>query len=139
MSKGRLRRHLDLLAGHVTRMRELRTMTPQSFLDDWKAPMAGARLLQISLECAADAAAMILKTKGVRCPPDYKGIFTELAGMQVIPRPLMESLSQLASTRNALVHQYHKFPDQQVYEDLQKAVQTHIEFLQVAKTFAHNE
>lgn len=113
-------------------------MALESFLADWKAPMAGARLLQVSLECAADAAAMILKANGVRCPPDYKGIFAELASMGSIPMPLMESLSQLAAARNALVHQYHRFPDEQVYEHLTKAIETHTEFLNIAKTFAQS-
>jgi len=78
------------------------------------------RNLQIAIEACLDIGKIIISKKRLPEPQDYKGIFMALAQAHIIRPESTVFLSDMAGTRNILVHGYDKVDDGLIYGILKK-------------------
>jgi len=78
------------------------------------------RNLQIAIEACLDIGKIIISQKRLPEPQDYKGIFMALAQAHIIRPESTVFLSDMAGTRNILVHGYDKVDDGLIYGILKK-------------------
>jgi uncharacterized protein YutE (UPF0331/DUF86 family) len=115
----------------VQRLREL--AAGLSSFDDYihsaDARDIAERNLQIAIEACLDIGKIIISQKRLPEPQDYKGIFMALSQADIVRPETTEILSEMAGTRNILVHGYDKVDDSLIYGILKRHLQDFDVFL----------
>ncbi len=78
------------------------------------------RNLQMAIEACLDIGKIIISRKKLPEPKDYKGVFLALAQADIIRGETTHFLSDMAGTRNILVHGYDKIDHGLVYGILKR-------------------
>ena len=133
-----LRRRLEYLSEYISQLRQVGAVPLTEYLGDPIRQRAAERLLQVSLECAADAGAAILKAGGRPIPPDYRTLFKQLREADVIPCSLADSLASLATARNRIVHEYARVSAEESYALIHTALDAHMGFFELATRLAES-
>lgn len=108
VNKDLLVTRLDKLKGYVDFLESAKTHGQAQFVQDPYIYGASERFLQLAVECVIDISNHIISDMRYRKPESNRDIFNVLHENGVIPFDLMERLSDMASFRNILVHDYIK-------------------------------
>lgn len=81
---------------------------------------ASERFLHLAIECSIDIANHIISDMRYRKPESNRDIFEVLSENKIIDKRLTESLGNMASFRNILVHDYLRIDRKMVYKIITK-------------------
>ena len=103
----------------VGRLKTLKTVDKNSFLNDPDKIGSAKYHLIVGIESAIDICNHIISQNGYRTPDDYADAFRVIAEKGAFDDSFVQSLRDMAKFRNRLVHIYWEVDDGQVYEILQ--------------------
>lgn len=84
-------------------------------------------LVQVAIDAVMDTTAMLTKDQGHRVRDDYHN-FEALQENDIIDEALASRLATLNGLRNAIVHKYNKFEEQEVFDNLDRITKDLTEF-----------
>lgn len=96
---------LERLREQLTELDEIREGGREAFDADPRLRLATERALQLSIQACIDIAGHLVAELELTVPPDYRGLFPELATTGLDQR-LAARLGDAAGLRNILVHDY---------------------------------
>jgi uncharacterized protein YutE (UPF0331/DUF86 family) len=74
------------------------------------------RLLQVTIECAADAGDLWLATHGHPLGESVRGVFQRLQSVGAIAPDLERRFAAFGRTRNRIVHDYDRLDEQEILD-----------------------
>lgn len=101
-------RKISELEEYLSQLREVKDITLEDFLKDWKVQRAVERILQISIEICIDIANHIISSKGWRVPVSYSDTLRVLKENKVIDDELFNIMERMVKFRNIIVHNYDR-------------------------------
>jgi uncharacterized protein YutE (UPF0331/DUF86 family) len=114
---------MALLVSHlrksVARLRDLRNITQDRFVDDPDKVASAKYHFIVAIEAAIDMCSHLISRNGFRAPEDYADTFQVMVEQGALEREFSEELKRMAKFRNRLVHLYWEVDDEQVYQILQ--------------------
>ncbi|MGQ9555370.1 MAG: type VII toxin-antitoxin system HepT family RNase toxin [Anaerolineae bacterium] len=114
-----LEERLKLLAQYVSDLREFEAISLEEYLNSKMIRAFVERRLQTAIECCLDIGHTIIAAAGFRCPRDSRDVFVVLGEEGLLSREMVPRLTQMASFRNRLVHEYARLDDSRVHSILQ--------------------
>lgn len=123
VNKDLLVTRLDKLKGYVDFLESVQIHDQASFVKDPYIYGASERFLQLAMECVIDISNHIIADMRYRKPESNRDIFVILHENEVISADLMERLTDMASFRNILVHDYVEL-DRKIVFDI---IKTHLD------------
>lgn len=117
VDRERLLAKLDELDGYLGELRSIAPGTLEAYLKI-ETRRACERLLQVSIEAAIDACAMLVKGLRLGVPADERDLVEKLARRGVISPAMAATLDRMRGFRNVLVHQYGRVDDSMVFDTL---------------------
>ena len=73
--------------------------------------------MQVAVDAAMDVCAMLVKDNGWTVEDDYHNVET-LVEEDVFPGDLGKALKDLNGLRNAIIHKYNKFEEEEILDNL---------------------
>ena len=116
INKDLLVTRLDKLKGYVDFLESVQMHEQARFVKDPYIYGASERFLHLAIECVIDISNHIISDMRYRKPESNRDIFVILHENEVISSDLMERLSDMASFRNILVHDYIKLDRDIVFD-----------------------
>lgn len=107
---------LDKLKEYVDFLESVKKHDKENYIKDPYIYGASERFLHLGIECVIDIANHIISDMGYRKPESNRDVFTILYENNILSKDLTERLSDMASFRNILVHDYLKLDRGIVYE-----------------------
>lgn len=107
-----VRRKLSAIVRNVGDLQSVATLSLDEYRSDRFRQKGIERLLQETIEAAADANQHLLRAVGTASPTDYHDSFTQLGRSGIVPRTLAAKLAPAAGLRNRLVHEYDAIDDE---------------------------
>lgn len=123
MEKDRLsqyRRKIDIIVEKLEKLPE----EPEGLLVD--AVLYG---VQVSIDAMIDITAMLVRDSGEEVSDDYYNI-DKLVDIKLIDKEFAEKIKQLNGLRNAIVHKYNKFEENEVIDNIEEIKETIYLFLE---------
>jgi len=68
-------------------------------------------------------------------PKNYKETFLKLAELKVLPQEFAQEISESASFRNAIVHEYNKIDREVIYRTIDEAIKQYADYCQYLLDF----
>ena len=112
MDSERILSKISELEKYISELNQILPDSEEAYLTSTKTRRAIERILQISIECILDICAIMVKDLKLGPPSDEDDLLSLLSGKI----PNIESIKQMKSFRNLIVHQYAKIDNQLVYE-----------------------
>ncbi len=106
---------LNKLTGYISFLDGIKKYTEIEYIKDPFIYGSSERFLHLAIECAIDIGNHIISDMRYRKPETNRDIFEILYENEVISLELKENLSNMASFRNILVHDYIKLDRSLVY------------------------
>ncbi len=100
----------------LSRLRELRALTKESFLQDRDIQDIACYRVLILIEASISICQHICARELHQAPDSYAGCFSILGENEVIPNELADRLMRMARFRNMLVHIYWEIDNSLVIE-----------------------
>lgn len=122
------------LGNIISYLGELRKYSNLSYEDYYPHRFTVERMIQLLVDNAADLISHLLKIKFSTYGKSYRNVFKLAVVNRVLPSELGDKISDIASTRNLLVHQYDDIADEKIYGDVDKIISTFIDFVKEIKT-----
>jgi uncharacterized protein YutE (UPF0331/DUF86 family) len=115
----KMARLVSHLRKSVARLRDLRNITQDRFVDDPDKVASAKYHFIVAIEAAIDMCNHLISRNGFRAPEDYADTFQVMVEQGALEREFSEELKRMAKFRNRLVHLYWEVDDEQVYQILQ--------------------
>jgi uncharacterized protein YutE (UPF0331/DUF86 family) len=113
---------LGFIAQNLQKLKRFKTMTLIQYLDDSDSQIISERLLEVIIQTSIDINKHLL-TQGYQINSStYKESFYQLGDYEIIPRQLAEELSNAASLRNVLAHEYLNIDYSKLFTSIQKVL-----------------
>ncbi len=134
----RLAKYIRELENYLGQLNELKKISKEDYISDWRISYIVERTLHLSLETFLSIGEMIISELRFKKPDSYAEIPKILTENKVIPQQLAEKLIDLAKFRNVLVHEYLYLDREKVYQHLFNDQEIIQEFLNCIKQFIKN-
>lgn len=113
---------LGFIAQNLQKLKRFETMSLVQYLDDSDSQIISERLLEVIIQTSIDINKHLL-TQGYQINSStYKESFHQLGDYEIIPRQLAEELSNAASLRNVLAHEYLNIDYSKLFTSIQKVL-----------------
>lgn len=112
-----IKNRLEKLENTIKKLKELKNISLNDFLNDWKAQDSACRNFQISVEICVDIGAYILSEKKIPVPDVYSKVIEELRENKIISKDIEVPLKKLIRFRNIIVHEYLYIDFEKVYNN----------------------
>ena len=112
----------------LKRLIQIKELSLDDFLNDWKSQDAALHNLQIVIEGCLDIGNHLLSSIGSKAPESYVQIVEILVSEKILPSDFAETAKNMAKFRNLIVHEYLHIDIEKVYsfllsiEDIRKFV-----------------
>ena len=112
----------------LKRLEQIKELSLDNFLNDWKSQDATLHNLQIAIEGCLDTGNHILSSIGSKAPETYVQIVEILVSEKILPSDFAETAKNMVKFRNLVVHEYLHIDLKKVYsflssiEDIRKFV-----------------
>ena len=107
---------LEKLKEYMKFLNSIKNIDKEKYIDDPMIYGASERFLHLSIECVLDIANHLISDLNFRKPENNRDLFEVLYENKMLKMELKESLCNMASFRNILVHDYLKLDRGIVYE-----------------------
>jgi uncharacterized protein YutE (UPF0331/DUF86 family) len=123
INKEVIKRHLKKLDEHLEILRGLREAEFKVFVEDFQAHGLAERYFNMATKSMLEIGDEIITGLGLKRQISHKDIFNTLAKQKVIPKEIVGTLIDLASTfKDVMEHDYLETKPEVVYNSLQKGV-----------------
>jgi uncharacterized protein YutE (UPF0331/DUF86 family) len=123
---------LSKLEQYIDELERQQQKGPDEFRSDFTAQLAVERALQAAIECCSDIASHLVSAYELGQPEIQRDLFQVLSRMGYIDAEYANTMSDLVSLRNRLVHLYWEVDVDRIYSYLQ----TDVIFLRRFRDFA---
>jgi len=106
----------------IERLKRLRGLSFQAYIEDELKRDAVERNFQVAIESCADIAGQVLAELCLLRPDRRRDVFQVLAQNGLLPRDFADVMSNLVSVRNRLVHVYLTIDPVEMYRRLQQDI-----------------
>lgn len=113
-------KRIERIEEALRRLEEIRRLSVDQFLNDWKSQDAALHNLQIAIEVCLDIGNYIIGLIGSKSPDTYVQIVEILGEEKVLPKDFLETAKNMAKFRNIIVHEYLYLDLNKVYSFLLK-------------------
>ncbi len=113
-------KRIERIEEALRRLEEIRKLSVDNFLNDWKSQDATLHNLQVAIEGCLDIGNYIIGLIGAKSPDTYVQIVEILGEEKVLPRDFLETAKNMAKFRNIIVHEYLYLDLNKVYSFLSK-------------------
>ena len=113
---------LRKLEQYIAELERQQTLAPDEFRNDFTAQLAVERALQAAVESCTDIASHIVSTYDLGQPTAQRELFQVLARLGYLDPEYADTMSDMVSLRNRLVHLYWDVDVERVYAYLQTDV-----------------
>lgn len=117
-----IRLRLRKLEQYIAELEKQQELELDEFSDDFTVQLAVERALQAAIECCSDIASHLVTTYGLGQPEAQRDLFQVLARMGYLDAGYADTMSDMVSLRNRLVHLYWDVDVERVYSYLQTDV-----------------
>lgn len=138
VDKEKLAKYIEQLEDYLNKINNLKNISKESFLSNWKEYQLVDRILHLALETFLNIGEMIISEYNYKKPDYYSDVPKILNENKIISEKLKEELIELAKFRNVLVHQYLYLDHEIIYEHLQNDEEILKKFLENIKEFINN-
>jgi uncharacterized protein YutE (UPF0331/DUF86 family) len=114
------RKRIERVEEAFRRLEQIKILSLNDFLNDWKSQDAALHNLQIAIEGCLDVGNNIISLIGSRSPDTYVQIVEILAEENILPQSFIETAKNMAKFRNIIVHEYLYLDLEKVYSFLLK-------------------
>lgn len=119
------------LEQYIAELEKQQRLDLDEFRNDFTAQLAVERALQAAIECCSDIASHLVSTYGLGQPEAQRDLFQVLARMGYLDAEYADTLSDMVSLRNRLVHLYWDVDTERIYSYMQ----TDVDFLKNFRDF----
>ena len=112
-----IKNRLEKLEIAIKKLNELKALSVDSFLNDWKAQDSACRNFQIAVEVCVDIGSFILSERNLQVPDSYSKVIEEIKKIGIINKNIEELLKKLIRFRNIIVHEYLHIEMEKVYKN----------------------
>lgn len=105
--------------------------TEYEYIEERRTRRACERTFQLACEDVLDICNLIIAGKSLGLPKDNRDAVRKLADDKIIPKKLSDSLEDMVSFRNLLVHRYGKVDDSRAYQYLKEDIDDLYEFAEI--------
>ena len=130
MSPEVINRKLSSIISYIGELKKYNTL---SYEDYYPHRFTVERLIQLLVDNSADLIAHILKVKFNTFGKSYREVFKSAVINRLISAEIGDSISNFASIRNLLVHQYDDISEEAIYEDIDSLIVTFTLFVKEIK------
>ena len=113
-------KRIERIEESLRRLEEIRGLSLDQFLNDWKSQDAAIHNLQVAIEGCLDIGNYIIGLIGSKSPDTYVQIAEILNKENVLPKEFLETAKNMAKFRNIIVHEYLYLDLNKVYSFLLK-------------------
>ena len=110
-------------------LREHQKLSLQEFLEQQTIQLAVEHALFVAIQSLLDLGSHILADREIRNIADYRDVLVKLGREMILPPHFAESIVNMASFRNRLIHEYEDVNPKLVYEFLQTRLGDFEEFM----------
>lgn len=128
MDTERIKDKLSELLVYIAELDEDIPDTEDEYLEERRTRRACERTFQLACEDVLDICNLIIAGKSLGLPKDNRDAVRKLADDKIIPKKLSDSLEDMVSFRNLLVHRYGKVDDSRAYQYLKEDIDDLYEF-----------
>jgi len=122
VDKESLADRLKHFSDYIKILKELKKVNKNSFIQDYHYHGLAERYLQLSIECLLDIGSMLILSLDLRKPSHKQEVVDILEEEKIISSIMATKLSNIASFRNVLVHEYVKIDREIVYNILKTKI-----------------
>lgn len=134
-----LRAKLDLLNEYLRDLDESQPSNFEAFEQDKMLRRYSERMLQMVIESCIHIGIEVLTEAGFRSPENYHDLFIVLGDHDVLPQPLVNSMTMLVELRNLLVYEHDVVDHMMIYSVLKKRLDDIGEFARAVSAYANGE
>ncbi len=124
----RIKDKLSELLVYIAELDEDIPDTEDEYIGERRTRRACERTFQLACEDVLDICNLIIAGKSLGLPKDNRDAIRKLADDKIIPKKLSNSLEDMVSFRNLLVHRYGKVDDSRAYQYLKEDIDDLYEF-----------
>lgn len=128
MDTERIKDKLSELLVYIAELDEDIPDTEDEYIEERRTRRACERTFQLACEDVLDICNLIIAGKSLGLPKDNRDAIRKLADDKIIPKKLSDSLEDMVSFRNLLVHRYGKVDDSRAYQYLKEDIDELYEF-----------
>lgn len=122
-------RKLQKLIGYLDELREMRGITLEDYLADFRHRRVVERLIQLIVDVAVDINTHAIVDAGKPPPADAYSSFIEAAKIGLFPLAFARKLAPSTGERNIIVHDYENIDDRVVFESVTEAVELYQQYV----------
>jgi len=111
---------INKLEEYLSRLEEIRKVSKEKFLSDWKSQDLALRNLQVAIEACIDIGEYLITINNWNVPETYVETIKVLQKNGVIKKEFAEKMVDLVKFRNIIVHDYLYIDYKKVYKNLQR-------------------
>ena len=89
----------------ISRLREIRGLTPEAYVTDWKSAYVAERALEIAIGLCIDTARHVLAERRLPRPTTYRETFVIARDAGLLEPGVAESLMRMCGFRNRVAHE----------------------------------
>jgi uncharacterized protein YutE (UPF0331/DUF86 family) len=128
MDTERIKDKLSELLVYIAELDEDIPDTEDEYIGERRTRRSCERTFQLACEDILDICNLIIAGKSLGLPKDNRDAIRKLADDKIIPKKLSDSLEDMVSFRNLLVHRYGKVDDSRAYQYLKEDIDDLYEF-----------
>ncbi|MDA8233216.1 MAG: DUF86 domain-containing protein [Clostridia bacterium] len=122
VDKEKIRLKIQYIEGNNAKLEQLRRLTLEEFVKDFRNIEAAKHLLQVNIEAMIDIANHVIARYRWETPATSGDSFKILWQKGYLNDKELEVFSQMVKFRNRVVHLYHTVDDEEIYRILQKHI-----------------
>jgi len=120
--KDKIEQKILFIESNITKLKKLRELSKDNFIEDFRNVDSAKYLLQVSIEAMLDISSHIIARNRWGTPVDNKDHFKILADNGIIAKTDVHIYFSMAKFRNRIVHMYFNVNDEMIYEITQKNI-----------------
>ncbi|ARC86737.1 hypothetical protein U732_2710 [Clostridium argentinense CDC 2741] len=126
---------IDKLKEYLRYLEDVKKYSREEYIKNPLIYGSSERFLHLTIECVMDIANHLISDLRFRKPESNRDVFDILYENDIIDRKLKESLCNMASFRNILVHDYLKLDREIVYDIILNNLGDIVSFLNIIKDY----
>ncbi len=120
VDKERLENKIQYIRNNLKKLSELKEISEDEFLTDYRNYDSAKYNLQISIEAMVDIGNHIISRENLGIPKTNADTFRILAKENIISSDQLSSYVAMTKFRNMVVHLYEEIDEKEIYKILQK-------------------
>ncbi|MBM7622964.1 type VII toxin-antitoxin system HepT family RNase toxin [Sporohalobacter salinus] len=131
INESRIQEKIYYIKQNLGKLRELRNLSREEFLNDYRNYDTAKYNLQSAIEAVIDISNHIISRNNYRVPNSNADTFRVLNEEGILPNDKLTSYISMAKFRNKVVHLYEKIDEEEIYKILKGNLVDFEEFIEI--------